>query len=334
MSRVLVTIAVARRTGSSSPALACIREVRRCGLVSRNPRRLRRATLLRARTNNAHDQSRCFNTSTIRHPQPLPSGRWGGKPRGLSGSDGPLLVAVRISQVVMKTVAVTCSWLIPFGVFALTITGPAPTSAVTVEVAVPGQADPWLAGMPDGSTASCYLGVCSVAPDQAPTHVPGLCLVAGEFLTFQVTGGTAQDPGFPFLPPDGGQPTIHHADADNGMSAIVAPISSCLGVFLSDDQPDQSPAPPDLNFGTIESRNYLSLSPALKQLFFVGDGRTTEGVLQNVVIPMGATRLYLGTMDSWQWPNNIGELDAEVTDPCGPTSIDRVDWARVKARYR
>jgi len=234
----------------------------------------------------------------------------------------------------MKTVAVTCSWLIPFGVFALTIAGPAPTGAVTVEVAVPGQADPWLSGMPDGSTASCYAGVCSVAPDQSPTHVPGLCLIAGESLTFEVTGGTAQDPGYPLLPPDGGTPTIHHAGADNGMSTVVAPFSSCLGVFLTDDQPDQSPAPPDLDFSTTASRNYLSLSPALKQVFFIGDGRTTDGVLQGVVIPAGATRLYLGTMDSWQWTNNIGELTAAVTDSCGPTSIDWVGWAAVKARYR
>jgi hypothetical protein len=234
----------------------------------------------------------------------------------------------------MKPVAVTCSCLISFGVFALTVAGPAPTSAVTVEVAVSGQADPWLAGMPDGSTASCYLGECSVAPDQSPTHVPDLCLVAGDSLTFQITGGTAQDPGYPLLPPDGGQPTIHHAGADNGMSTIIAPISSCLGVFLDEDQPDQSPAPPDQDFSTIESQNYLSLSPALKQLFFVGDGRTTKGVVQEVVIPMGATRLYLGTMDSWEWSNNIGELDAKVTDPCGPTSIERVSWSAVKALYR
>jgi len=219
----------------------------------------------------------------------------------------------------MKSAAVACPWLIPFAVFALTIAGPAPSSAVTVEVAVPGQADPWLAGMPDGSTASCHSGVCSVAPDQSPTHVPDLCLVAGESLTFEVTGGTAQHPNYPLLPPDGGYSTFHYAGVDNGMSSIVAPISSCLGVFLTNDQPDQSPAPPDLNFSTIESRNYLSLSPALKQVFFIGDGRTVDGVLQEVVIPAGATRLYLGTMDSWEWTNNIGELDARVTDPCGST---------------
>lgn len=230
--------------------------------------------------------------------------------------------------------AMAIPWLIPFSVFAPIIAGPAPASATTVEVAVPGQADPWLAGMPDGSTASCYLGVCSVAPDQSPTPVPDICMVAGEFLTMQVTGATAQDPNYPLLPPDGGLPTIHHAGVDNGMSTIIVPISACLGVFLSDDRPDQSPAPPDLDFSTTESRNYLLLSPELKQVFFVGDGRTTEGEQQKVVIPEGATRLYLGTMDSWQWTNNIGELKAEVTDPCGPTPIERVGWTAVKAWYR
>jgi hypothetical protein len=240
----------------------------------------------------------------------------------------------------MKTVEITCRWLMPLSVFAFTIAGPAPTNAVPVEVAVSGQADPWLAGMPDGSTASCYSGVCSLAPDQSPTHVPDLFLVAGDFLTFHVTGGTAQDPGYPLRPPDGdaGWLTIHHAGADNGISAIFAPMSACLGVFLGDEQPDQSPAPPDLDFGTIESRNFRSLSPVLKQVFFIGDGfvgdnTTSDGVQQIIEIPMGATRLYLGTMDSFEWTNNIGELHAKVTYPFGPTSIEPVSWTTVKALY-
>jgi len=43
-----------------------------------------------------------------------------------------------------------------------------PTKAV--EVSVPGYADPWLAGMPDGTTAS--------SGDVAPTHSPVLARIS------------------------------------------------------------------------------------------------------------------------------------------------------------
>ena len=208
------------------------------------------------------------------------------------------------------------------------------TAQVVVEVLVPGHADPWLAGMPDGSTASCCLGHCDKAPAQSPQLVPGLCLYEGNALTFQVTGGTAQDPTFPLLPPDGGYPTIHNAYDENGIAALTAPFSCSVGVFLADAQPDQTPAPPGLDFSTPESRDYLVLLPELKQVFFIGDGVTAAGTTQHVLIPAGATRLYLGTMDSCEWLNNIGKFDAIVTDPCASVAVEAVTWSTVKARYR
>lgn len=35
--------------------------------------------------------------------------------------------------------------------------------------------------------------------------------------------------------------------------------------------------------------------------------------MQQVVVPAGATRLFLGTMDGFGWSNNIGSLDVQVT---------------------
>lgn len=233
----------------------------------------------------------------------------------------------------MKFIADACSRIVPLAVFALLVM-PSPAGAGTADVAVAGQADPWLAGMPDGSTASCHFGECSTAPTQSPTHVEDLCLIPGGFLAFRVTGGTAQDPGCPLVGPDGTHITPHHAGADNGMSDVIGPMSCCLAVFLGDEQPDQSPPPPDLDFTSAASRNYLSISPLLKQVFFVGDGLTSAGVQQAVQIPWEATRLFLGTLDSWQWANNIGELSAAVTDPCGPTPVERSGWGMVKALYR
>jgi hypothetical protein len=59
--------------------------------------------------------------------------------------------------------------------------------------------------------------------------------------------------------------------------------------------------------------NYTSLSPLLKQVFFIGDGMTDGGQMQQVVIPAEATRLFLGTMDNHGWSNNIGALIVQVT---------------------
>jgi hypothetical protein len=51
-------------------------------------------------------------------------------------------------------------------------------------VLVPAISDPWLAGMPDGSTAS----IDDVAPAQSPVVVPDLAVNAGDVLTFTAAG--------------------------------------------------------------------------------------------------------------------------------------------------
>jgi hypothetical protein len=216
---------------------------------------------------------------------------------------------------------------------------PVPTHGqITIPVTVPGWSDPWLAGMPDGATASCWEPEgCDVAPKQSPQEVMGLCLWPGEYLLFQASGGVGHCGGCTLEPPDGGYPTNHNWDDDlgeNGISDVIAPYDCLLGVFLDDAQPDQTPEPPYLDFGTPESRDYLVLSPVRKQVFFIGDGLTSGGAEQHVVIPEGATRLFLGTMDSSTWLNNIGQFDVLVSEPCGATPGMSVTWGMVKARYR
>jgi Flp pilus assembly protein TadG len=104
--------------------------------------------------------------------------------------------------------------------------------------------------------------------------------------------------------------------AENGMSDLRAPINSVIAVFLSDTQPSLAgQAPPTLDFGSSSSRDFLVLRPELRQMFFIGDGRTSAGETQRFVVPPGATRLYIGTMDGWEWNNNIGgfEVTAHAT---------------------
>jgi hypothetical protein len=157
-------------------------------------------------------------------------------------------------------------------------------------------------------------------------------------LTFEVSGGVLHyQGGPPYAPPDGTSVTNHNWDDDlgeNGISDILAPYDCLLGLFLDDTQPDLSPDPPNLDFSTQENRDYLTFSPGLKQPFFIGDGRTSLGDAQQVIVPAGATRFYLGTMDSSTWLDNSGALNVIVTASCGPTPVTAMSWGRVKEIYR
>ena len=69
-----------------------------------------------------------------------------------------------------------------------------------------------------------------------------------------------------------------------------APINALVGVFLDDNAPNTTATPSqNLDFSTDESRNFTTLKPQLKQLFFIGDGLTDSGVPQNFVAPISGT---------------------------------------------
>ncbi|MEL7496446.1 MAG: putative Ig domain-containing protein [Planctomycetota bacterium] len=185
----------------------------------------------------------------------------------------------------------------------------------TVNAIVRGNSDPYLAGLPDGATASAG----DVAPDHSPVLVEDLDLIPGTTLTFNATGWSSfsggSEPADPF--PDGSAFTTHATGAENGLSNYNLPIDALIGVFLSDADPRDGASPEALDFsdsGNVEGGvNYLSLAPELQQIFFIGDGVTSDDVLQEIVIPEGATRLYLGTSDGTGWFNNTGLINVEVT---------------------
>ena len=187
---------------------------------------------------------------------------------------------------------------------------------VTVGAVVVGSSDPWLAGMPDGSTASGS----DIAPDHSPVLVEDLDFIPGTTMTFSATGwssfaGVNADN----QTPDGTTPTTHGSGAENGISDYKVPIDALVGVFLTDALPTEMPAPDALNFidadGVPGGINYTALAPELQQVFFIGDGVNDDGVRQEITIPEGATRLFLGTSDGFGWYNNIGFFEVEITAP-------------------
>lgn len=199
---------------------------------------------------------------------------------------------------------------------------------------VPGTSDPYLAGMPDGSTASFG----DVAPAQSPPQVTGVAVAPGMAFTFSVAGSVSYYGATPTDPPDGNSGYIETRGAENGLSGYRMPIDSLVGVFLGPDRPDLSSPPPDLDFSMPASREFLTLLPLLQQVFFIGDGLTGGGLVQEIVAPAAATRLFLGTADGIQWFNNSGSFTVSVTAVPEPSTacmaLAGLAWAAALMRPR
>jgi Flp pilus assembly protein TadG len=194
---------------------------------------------------------------------------------------------------------------------------------IDVNVTLGASANPWLAGMPNGTLANPtppsgsrrdragpYTDSKGVfhPTGESPAALTGITLVPGEALTFDAISGTGTNgSGLTVVGPDGntGQILSNDAGAEHGKSNITAPINAVIGVFLDDSVPSGT-TPPNLNFSTAASRDFETLSPKLRQMFFLGDGKTSTGVQQQFVVPPGATRLFIGKMDGYEWNNNIG----------------------------
>ena len=194
--------------------------------------------------------------------------------------------------------------------------------AGAVVISVPGTSNPWLAGMPAGATAS----ILDVAPAQSPAQVTGLAFAPGDALRFSAVGSTDHcSPGSCGLAGAEGDlgegSYAHAAGPENGIGNVTALIDSLIGVFLDGNVPS-GVAPSGLDFSTALSRDFATLSPLLKQPFYIGDGFRNDGVtVQSFLVPAGATRLFLGTMDGYDWWNNVGSLTVTVALVPEPGSV-------------
>ena len=105
----------------------------------------------------------------------------------------------------------------------------------------------------------------------------------------------------------------HLTGAENGIGNAIAPLGTLMGVFLDGSQPDLSSAPSTLDFSGSSSLDFTTLSPGLKQVFFIGDGLSAGSTTQQFYVPPGATRLFLGAMDGYEWNNNSGAFELAVS---------------------
>jgi hypothetical protein len=82
-----------------------------------------------------------------------------------------------------------------------------------------------------------------------------------------------------------------------------------VGVFLDAGVPSGSP-PAGLDFTPSGlGTDFASLSPALGQVFYIGDGKTGGGALQSFFAPASATRLALGIPDGFGFGGAPGAYD-------------------------
>ena len=182
---------------------------------------------------------------------------------------------------------------------------------------VPGTSELWLAGLPAGSK-----GNGDSAPAASPALASGITFSPGQVLTFSVAGGTASTTTPRSYPPDGVASNATTA-AQNGLSGIITSTGlGLIGVFLDDSSPAGQTPPETLNFrdgsNVPGGMNYLSLSPQLRQPFFIGDGLTADGIRQQIIVPAGATRLFLGNHDNGSNADDPDGFEVRVFDSSIP----------------
>ena len=244
------------------------------------------------------------------------------------GSDRPLTLATLLGR---PTIQVDCTSIALAG-----RTGYLGDGNGSYDYYVSANSNPWLAGNKSGTIANAtapgkpdYAGIGKIDdgkkksknpqdifndkgnPDtlQTPVQAGTIKLRPGEALTFDgVNGGANNFSSNDRFIADGNFNWIinNWAGSEHGKSDVRAPINSLIAVFLDDSDPTAKSSPSTLDFGSQQARNFAMLKPELRQTFFIGDGRRDNGEPQQFVIPPGATRLFIGTMDGWEWNNNVG----------------------------
>ncbi len=240
------------------------------------------------------------------------------------GGPGTPAVKVTVARNAAKGNAIPLTWAAVLGHGSCDVQLSAVAAVMGGQSApftLPGNSDPYLDGMPPGSTAS-YDDTTSNSPPYQVTSIP---VIPGSYITLtNVTGQVRHDPKLAYDGADGNAGFIldHGTDspggptpsAENGIADAIMPIDALLGVFLDNNAPNTSPAPPTRDYTNPATRNQAQYNDIdLKQPFFIGDGMTSSGVTQQFLVPPNATRLFLSTWDGHEWQNNGGSFSGTIT---------------------
>lgn len=97
------------------------------------------------------------------------------------------------------------------------------------------------------------------------------------------------------------------------------PRCALIGVFTADVVPalgTDTFLPAALDFGPEDiTLEFYRFEPKLNQVFFIGNGETSDGSTQYFIVPEGAKRLFLGINDCpGAYFDNSGAFDVQVLD--------------------
>ena len=191
----------------------------------------------------------------------------------------------------------------------------APAAIAILAFSLPASAQLQTGAFSVNGTASVFSSAAntngSVDNSATAPFVVGLTAGTGRTLTFSTVAGTVS-------PNTSQGGSFHGADGGtlNGTSVNITslgPISGIIdtsdrtlalyGVFLSASPETGSTAPARLDFSGNHA--FTSLTPALDQTFFIGDGLTGTGTgsVQNFFVPNSAAFLQLGFGDAFATTN-------------------------------
>ena len=159
-----------------------------------------------------------------------------------------------------------------------------------------------------------------------------------QALNFPTVGGTVSGwaAAGGYNGPDGGPfwGGVTNVPAYGGISGIEDDDATMflVGVFLG---PNGQPSNPPSTLNVTDANTVASFSPLIGQQFFIGDGRISSQDLQTFKVPAGATRLFLGFTENYQffdpdrlpgyYGDNGGSLTVDVEGipslrvPCPPS---------------
>ncbi len=142
---------------------------------------------------------------------------------------------------------------------------------------------------------------------------PEIAVTAGDIIRAldPAVGGISffNGVGDPYYGPGGNGPTGSSLTSLGGISGYIGPQGALAGVFLSDAIP-VSGTPVTLDFSPGGwGIDFLTITPELGQIFYIGDGKTASDIFQTFIAPAGATRLVLGIPDGFGFNGPPGAYD-------------------------
>jgi len=175
------------------------------------------------------------------------------------------------------------------------------------DVVIPPASDPW-------NTGTFLVRHVAPTPEEIQETLPPVIAVsAGDVIRAldPAVGGISFFNGFggTIFGPGGNGLSGSNLTALDGISGYLGPQGPLAGVFLDDSIPNGSaPATLDFTIGGLGTE-FMSLSPMLGQVFYIGDGKTTLGDFHTFIAPANATRLALGIPDGFGFVGAPGAYD-------------------------